>query len=60
MKKSTIYHMAQLSVLNNYTLNPEEKLEILRELSSQESLNKFVEEQELKDAQKSAEQESAE
>ena len=60
MKKSTIYYMAQVAVLTNGVMTPGEKLEILRELIDREGTAIFVEERELREAQKKAEQESAE
>ena len=47
MKKSEIYNLAQCTVLNSGLRN-ETKLEVLRELMSQEDLAIFCEEQEVK------------
>lgn len=44
MKKSEIYHLAQVAVLNTATIAPENKLEILHELMDAESLAQFTEE----------------
>ena len=46
MEKSKMYYLAQIAVLNAATIAPENKLEILRELMSQESYNKVFEESE--------------
>lgn len=43
MKKSEIYHLAQIAVLNAATIAPENKLEILRELMAKESYSKVCE-----------------
>lgn len=43
MKKSELYHLAQIAVLNAATIAPENKLEVLYELMGQESINKAVE-----------------
>ena len=48
MKKSSMYFLAQISVLKNGELAPSVKLNIIHELMNQESLAKFVEEQEEK------------
>lgn len=45
MKKSDIYHLAQVAVLNTATIAPENKLEILHELMEAESLAQFTERQ---------------
>ena len=46
MKKSVIYRLAQLAVLDSQCFNDSNKLEILRELIAQEDLALFVEKQE--------------
>ena len=46
MKKSELYKSAQIAVLNSMSICAVDKLEILKELMSQESLAKFCEEQE--------------
>lgn len=38
MKKSEIYHLAQVAVLNTATIAPENKLEIIKELMEGEEL----------------------
>ena len=50
MKKSEMYHAAQLAVLGTTRLDPEEKLETLRELMVKEELAKFTEKEEKEDA----------
>lgn len=49
MKKSEIYHLAQVAVVNSATIAPENKLEILRELIDAEELARFCESQEVKE-----------
>lgn len=50
MKKSEIYHLAQVAVVSTATIAPENKLEVLRELMSAEDCYKTVENSEaLKD-----------
>ena len=46
MKKSDMYRMAQLSVLNNELIMGYDKLKILRELMHQEDVAKYVESKE--------------
>ena len=46
MKKSAIYHMAQMAVLNTATISPENKLEIIKELMVHENLATVCEKQE--------------
>lgn len=46
MKKSEIYHLAQIAVLNAATIAPETKIEVLRVLIDDESLATYTEEQE--------------
>ena len=43
MKKSEIYHLAQVAVLNTATIAPENKLEIIKELMEGESLALYSE-----------------
>ena len=51
MKKSTIYHIAQMSVMEGSDLTTDEKLEILSVLMEDERLAKFQEEQEEQEEQ---------
>ena len=46
MKKSELYHVAQIAVINSPVLAPETKLEILQVLIPDESSAKYWEEQE--------------
>lgn len=46
MKKSYIYRLAEISVLNDHHLPVADKLEILRELFDQEDLELFREDKE--------------
>ena len=46
MKKSEIYHLAQIAVVTTATITPEGKLAILDTLMNDEKLALFVEEQE--------------
>lgn len=48
MKKSEIYHLAQIAVINSQCIAPEAKIAILRELIEREALEIFCEEQEAK------------
>lgn len=48
MKKSEIYRMVQVAILDNDKIAETFKLEILRELFAQEDLAKFSEAQEVK------------
>lgn len=43
MKKSEIYHLAQIAVVTTPHIAPENKLEILRELMASESYNTLTE-----------------
>ena len=45
MKKSEMYHLAQIAVLNTPIIAPESKLEILAELIDAEKLELFSEKQ---------------
>ena len=49
MKKSELYHLAQIAVVLSPCLAPENKLEVLRTLFDDEDLAKFVEEREAKE-----------
>ena len=49
MKKSELYHLAQIAVVTTSCLAPERKLDVLRVLIAEENLAKFVEEQEEKE-----------
>lgn len=46
MKKSEIYHLAQIAVIGTATISPESKLEILSVLMADEELALYCEEQE--------------
>ena len=46
MKKSEIYHLAQVAVVSTATIAPENKLDVLRELMAQESYNTLHEDSE--------------
>ncbi len=46
MKKSEIYHLAQIAVINTATIAPESKLEILDVLMNDEKVAIYFEEQE--------------
>lgn len=46
MKKSELYHLAQIAVVQSPSISPENKLEILRVLTLQEHFEKFCEERE--------------
>ena len=48
MKKSELYHLAQIAVVVSPAITPETKIEILRELLDREELEIFCEEQEEK------------
>ena len=45
MKKSELYHLAQIAVINSPIINPENKIEVMRVLMDAESLELFVEKQ---------------
>lgn len=45
MKKSAAYNLAQIAVIQSPCISPENKLEIIRILMGDESLEAFVEEQ---------------
>ena len=51
MKKSEIYHLAQITVVNAPCIAPERKLEVLRVLMENEEVAKFVEEREAKEGE---------
>lgn len=46
MKKSEIYYLAQMAVVNSLSIIGEKKLEILKELMDKEALAKWAEEKE--------------
>lgn len=46
MKKSELYHVAQIAVINSPVIAPETKVEILKVLIPDESSAKYWEEQE--------------
>lgn len=46
MKRSELYHLAQIAVVASPSISPENKLEVLKILSCQEHFEKFCEEQE--------------
>ena len=46
MKKSELYHLAQIAVINSPSIAPETKIEVLRELLDAESLELYREERE--------------
>ena len=48
MKKSELYHLAQIAVITSPCIAPETKLEVLHELFDKEDLEIFCEEQEAK------------
>lgn len=43
MKKSEVYHLAQIAVVQSPNIAPENKLEILKTLIAQENLELFCE-----------------
>ena len=43
MKKSALYHLAQIAVVNSPSISAENKLEILKELFSKEDTELFFE-----------------
>lgn len=49
MKKSEIYYLAQMAVVNSLSIIGEKKLEILKELMDKEALAKWSEEKEAKE-----------
>ena len=48
MKKSELYHLAQIAVITTTTISVESKIEVMKVLIDQESLALFCEEQEEK------------
>jgi hypothetical protein len=46
MKKSELYHLAEVAVITTNTISVESKIEVLRVLFEQESLALFCEKQE--------------
>ena len=51
MKKSEIFYLAQIAVINAPCIAPERKLETLRVLMENEDVAKFVEEREAKEGE---------
>lgn len=51
MKKSEIYHLAQITIINSPCIAPERKLETLRVLMENEDVAKFVEKREAKEGE---------
>ena len=47
MKKSDLYHMAQIAVVNSPSISPEGKLEVLRALFAQEEIELYIEERDV-------------
>ncbi len=54
MKKSELYHLAQIAVVNSPSISPENKVEVLKVLIEGESFEKFNEDQEAKKAAENA------
>ena len=48
MKRSEIFYLAQIAVVQTPSISPEKKLEILKTLSCQEHFEQFCEEKEEK------------
>ena len=48
MKKSEIYHLAQIAAITSPCIAPETKLEVLKELMDKEDLEIFCEKREAK------------
>ena len=46
MKRSEVFHLAQIAVVSSLSISPETKLEVLQILSRQEHFEKFCEEKE--------------
>lgn len=51
MKKSELYYLAEIAVINSPCIAPERKPEILRVLMKNEDVAKFVEEREAKEGE---------
>lgn len=51
MKKSEIYHLAQIAVINSPSITPESKIEVMRTLLEDESLALYVEERKAKEGE---------
>lgn len=49
MKKSELYHLAQIAVINAPCIAPETKIEVLKILIAEENLALYVEEKEEKE-----------
>jgi hypothetical protein len=45
MKRSEVYHMAQIAVVNSPCISPENKLEVLKVLMGDEDVAIYMEEQ---------------
>lgn len=54
MKKSEIYHLAQIATVLSPAISPERKLEIIRVLMDDEDVAKYVEEKEERKAAEEA------
>lgn len=50
MKKSEIYHLAQIAVITSPSIAPESKIEVMRVLLDEEHLALYVEERDAKKA----------
>lgn len=48
MKKSELYHLAQIAVITSPCIAPETKIEVLRELMDKESFESFCEDRDAK------------
>ena len=55
MKRSELYHLAQIAVVNSPSISPENKLVILHRLMSDESMAAFIEEETEKAAENAGE-----
>ena len=53
MKKSEIYHLAQIAVVLSPCITPENKLEVLKTLMSNEEVEKFIEDRKAKEGDSS-------
>ncbi len=51
MKKSELYYLAMIAVVNTPTISPEKKIEVLKVLAEDESIALFTEEREEKAAE---------
>ena len=50
MKKSELYHLAQIAVINSPSISPEKKLQVLRILMEREDFEDLLEEREFEKA----------